>query len=96
VETFRPAETKPPVSMKSFHGMQSFHVIAAGGTAALPRAAPRRPCQPGVRGGRGPRGRRSVNGIAISRIITVFVLARRVLENEIPQCGSTGGRISNR
>jgi hypothetical protein len=54
VETLHPAEIKPPVSRKSFHGMQSFRVVAAGGTAA--------PREPGLRGGPGPRGRRSVNG----------------------------------
>jgi hypothetical protein len=41
--------------MKSFHAMQSFHVVAARGTAA--------PLEPGMRAAQ-DRGRRSVNGIA--------------------------------
>src|SRR5690348_2012193 len=37
-ETFRPAERKPSVSMKSFHGMQSFHVVAGRRRRGAPRA----------------------------------------------------------
>ena len=34
VETFRPVEIKHAICVRSFHGMQSFHVVAACGTAA--------------------------------------------------------------
>jgi hypothetical protein len=34
VETFRPVEIKHAICMQNFHGMQSFHVVAACGTAA--------------------------------------------------------------
>ena len=46
VETLHPAEIKHAICMQNFHGMQSFHVVAAGGTAA--------PREPGLRGGPGP------------------------------------------
>jgi hypothetical protein len=45
VETFRPVEIKHAICVKSFRGMQSFHVVAACGTAA--------PREPGMRGGSG-------------------------------------------
>jgi hypothetical protein len=41
VETFRPAERKHALHVRSFHRMQSFHVGAARGTAA--------PREPGMR-----------------------------------------------
>src|SRR5262249_12699198 len=34
VETLRPVETKHAICVRSFHRMRSFHVVAAGGTAA--------------------------------------------------------------
>lgn len=42
VETFRPAEIKHDICVRSFHRMRSFHVLAACGTAA--------PREPGMRG----------------------------------------------
>jgi hypothetical protein len=54
VETFRPVEIKHAPRVRSFHGMQSFHVVAACGAAA--------PRGPGPRAGSGPRGRRKVDG----------------------------------
>jgi hypothetical protein len=48
VETLHPAEIKHAVRVRSFHLMQSFHVLATGRTAA--------PRERGTRGGLGPRG----------------------------------------
>jgi hypothetical protein len=50
VETFRPAEIKHAIYVRSFHRMQSFHVLAARGTAA--------PREPSTRVRPGPRHRR--------------------------------------
>jgi hypothetical protein len=65
--------------MKSFRGMQSFHVVAARGAAARPRAG--RAGRPGVRGGPGPRGRRSADGTGARRegSVTVRLSARRTV-----------------
>src|SRR5689334_40899 len=66
VETFRPAERKHDICVLSFRRMRSFHVVAAGATAApregpakaplegAPRRHPprRRPANPGHAGAR--------------------------------------------
>src|SRR5689334_17262068 len=59
VETFRPAETKHAPDVRSFHRMQSFHVVAADGAAA--------PREPGTRGSPGSRGRCSFAGTVLRR-----------------------------
>jgi hypothetical protein len=43
VETLHLAEIKHAPRVESFHGMQSFHVVAACGTAAPANRAPGRP-----------------------------------------------------
>ena len=56
-ETFRPAEIKHDICVRSFHRMRSFHVVVAWGTAV-----PREPgMRPGAGAGPGPRGRRYVD-----------------------------------
>ena len=49
VETFRYVEIKHVICVLSFHRMQSFHVLVAGGTAASGK--------PRLRVGQGPRCR---------------------------------------
>ena len=60
VETLHPMEIKHAICVKSFHGMRSFHVVAAllPCFAACGTAAPSN----GHARGLGSRGRRSVNG----------------------------------
>src|SRR5690242_9133096 len=45
VETFRPAERKHDICVLSFRRMRSFHVVAAGATAAPAKAPRRRPAK---------------------------------------------------
>ena len=90
VETLHPAEIKHAICVRSFRGMRSFHVVAACGTAAAR--------EPGMRGGSGPRGRRSVDGIEISARLqspaspSLRFFVRPAQNRRSPPCGQRRGR----